>query len=99
MALVELRQALLHARNPRLKFGFLDKPLSVTVDEAIDAAPQGCHLLIQAGDFFWRGGAVGGLGETTPVFIGDALRFLQEGFDPIPNDLLQMIGAHGRIAA
>jgi len=93
------RQALLHARDPWLEFVFFDKSLGIGVDEATDAAPQGCDLLVQAGDFFWRGGAVGGLGEAAPVFIGDAFRLLQQGFDPIPSDLFQLIGANGRVGA
>ncbi len=94
MVILELRQALLHARDPRLEFMFFDKPFGVAVDEATDAAPQGCDLLVQAGEFFWRGGAVGGLGKAAPVFIGNAFRILQEGFDPIPNDLFELIGAN-----
>ena len=99
MALLELRQALLHTRNPWLKFAFVDKSLGVAVDQAVYAAPQGSHLLIQAGDLFLLGGAVSSLGESASIFIGDALRFLQDSFDSIPNDLLQLIGAHGQIAA
>ena len=76
MALVELRQALLHARDPRLEFMFFDEALGVAVDEATDSAPQGCDLLVQAGEFFRRGGAIGGLGKAAPVFIGDAFRLL-----------------------
>ena len=75
MALVELRQALLHARNPRLKFGFLDKPLGATVDEAIDAAPQGCHLLILLGAF--------GLCVTIGKYVAFVRRLHSERFQPL----------------
>lgn len=99
MVFLELRQALLHARDPRLEFVFFDEPLGVTVDEATDTAPQGCDLLVQADEFCRRGGAVGGSSKAAPVFIGDAFRILQQGFDPIPNDLFQLIGANRWVGA
>jgi hypothetical protein len=49
MVILKPRQALLHARYPWLEFMFFDKALGISVDEATDAAPQGCDLLVQAG--------------------------------------------------
>ena len=74
VALLKMRQPLLHTRNPWFKFVFLDEPVRIAVDEPADPAPQGGHLLVQPGRFLRRGGAVGGLGDAAPEFVGHALR-------------------------
>jgi hypothetical protein len=88
VALLELRQALLHARNPRLKLKFVDKTLGVAVNKTLDPVPHIGHLLLQADDLFRLRSAARGLRQPAPVFVGDALRLLQQRFDPPPDDCL-----------
>ena len=47
----------------------------------------------------WRGGAIARLSDAPTVFMGYAIRLLQESFHLVPNNLLQLVAAHGSVFA
>ena len=99
MPLLELGKALFQTRDPRLELRLVDKALRIAVDQPTDAAPHRRYLLIETDDLVWHRGSIMRQADASPIFVSHAVRLLQERSHLAPNDLLQLVAAHGPIAA
>ena len=99
MSLLQLGHALFQPGNARLEFRFVDDAFGIAVDEPADPAPQAGYLTIEVKYLVWRSGAIARLSDAPTVFMGYAIRLLQESFHLVPNDLLQLVAAHGSVVA
>ena len=93
MSLLQLGHALFQPGSARLELRFVDDAFGIAVDEPADPAPQAGYLTIEVKYLVWRGGAIARLSDAPTVFMGYAIRLLQESFHLVPNDLLQFISA------
>jgi len=99
MPLLELGKALFQTRDARLELGLVDESLRIAVDQPSDAAPHRDYVLIEAGDLVRHRGSITRQADASPKFVGHAVRLLQERSHLAPNDLLQLVAAHGPVAA
>lgn len=93
--LLQPGHALAQAGNPRLKLGFVNEALRITVD-------QPGHALAHLADLVFEGGQRRAFGarlglQATPVFLRQALRMGQQGTDFLPHGTIQQVGPHLRI--
>jgi hypothetical protein len=99
MPLLELGKALFQTRDTRLELRLVDESLCIAVDQPSDAAPHRGYLLIETGDLVRHPGSITRQADASPIFVGHAVRLLQERSHLAPNDLLQLVAAHRPILA
>jgi len=93
--LVQVRQALAEAEDPRLTFVLVQEAIRVTVDQPRQALPQLAELGLDGG----KGGArsMGVWLHPTPVFLGQPLWVGQQRRDFLPDRQIEQIRPHLRI--
>ena len=99
LLVLELGHARPESGHARLELRAVDHAGGVAVDQSADPALEGCCLLPELGQFVCSNRAVAGLVQAAPVFVSQRVRRFQQGADPLPNRLLEMVGPHGPVAA
>ena len=99
MPLLKLGKALFQTRDARLELLLVDEALRIAVDQPTDAAPHRRYLLIETDDLVRHRGTIMRQADASPIFVDHAVRLLQERSHLAPNNLLQLVAAHGPVVA